>query len=219
MPATESGPGVAIGRPRASPKGSKLCGASRQPQGSIDMLPAACSIASGSEPGQAPLACTPTSPALRPCAVVGFGSMLPLEPQRTTEPANSAPVQSISAALAEAGQCAGSKAAQAEPSHAPLSPEPQKQGSPSSQHGTPGQGDGRQKSGLKIALKLPGKKRQQGSPAGVTKVATAKAAAVTCMYASCPAAQTGASPCTLHATAASCAYIILGQSDGAEQPL
>ena len=141
--------GSYFGRPRASPKGSKLCGASRQPQGSIDMLPAACSIASGSEPGQAPLACTPTSPALRPCAVVGFGSMLPLEPQRTTEPANSAPVQSISAALAEAGQCAGSKAAQAEPSHAPLSPEPQKQGSPSSQHGTPGQGDGRQKSGLR----------------------------------------------------------------------
>ena len=132
------------GPPRAGQGGGRLRGASRQPQRSTDILATACSVAARSELGQAPQDCAPTSPALRPGAVVGFGSM---QPQRTAEPANSAHVHSTVAASAEsglgAGQCAGSKTAQAEQSSAPLSPEPLKQGSLLSQEATSEQDEGR----------------------------------------------------------------------------
>ena len=208
------------GVPRASQGGGRLRGASRQPQRSTDILATACSPATGSEPGQAPQGRSPPSPALRPGAVVGFSSMQPLEPQRTAEPANSAPVHSTVAAPAEAGlragQSAGSKTAQAEPSSAPLSPELLKQGSLLSQQATSGQDEGRVKTskhlptGLKIKLKLPGRKSQPDSPGDVSQVSTATGGSCD-LHAFCPAAQTGAFSHTLHASAAPGEPAIPGQ--------
>ena len=202
------------GGPPAGQTGSRLRGASRQAQPSNDVLAAACSLASGSEPGQAPQGCTPSSPAVRPCAVVDFGSMQPLEPQSTAEPANSAPVQSIAAAPAgaglAAGQRAGSQAAQAEPSFAPLSSGPLKHGSLSSQQGTTGRGGANAKAGLRAILRRLGSNSQPDSPGDVSRVSTAEGGSCD-RHASWPAAQTGASSYALHAPAAPGTHTILGQ--------
>ena len=211
---TFSGRSGYTGAPRAGQGGSRLRGASGQLQRPIDILATACSLASGSEPSQAPQSCTPTSPALRPCAVVGFGSMEPLEPQRMAEPANSPPVQSSVAAPAEAGlgagQRAGSQAAEVEPSSAPLSSEPLMQGSLFSQQATSGQGGARVKTGFKITLKRSSRKSQPDSPQDVSQANTAQGCSCD-LHASCPPAQTGASSCTLQASAAPGEPTILGQ--------